>query len=98
MGFDEDAVERTAHLSTEKDIVDFLISFQELKNRGLDVKCIDVSLEAYPNDIENASKFCTHFSSFLEFGFDPTLIKNALVTYQNDKDKALEALLEGNIV
>ena len=97
MGFDREAIKRCFHLSKEKDILDFLILFQELKTKGHTAEHIQVSLDAFPGSLEKADQFCLHFSSLVEYGFDEQLIKKALVKYENDKEKSLEALLEGSI-
>jgi hypothetical protein len=97
MGFDTDIVNRSHHLDQDKDILEFLINFNELKLKGYELDHIQLSLQAFPNDTKKASVFIDHFKSLSEYGFDSQNIKMALIKFGNNRDEAFEYLVESNI-
>ncbi|KAI8907296.1 hypothetical protein EDD86DRAFT_51727 [Gorgonomyces haynaldii] len=95
MGFSQDGVRRASALyADEKDMIEFLIPFEELRQKGLRPDYVQLSLSAYPGDVQKCEQFCISMTSLAEFGFNLVDIKNALTKHKNNRDQALEELLK----
>jgi hypothetical protein len=95
MGFNSDSV-RVAkqHYSGEQDILDFLFLYEDLTRQGHDSEaverlCVLVGL----SDKASINAILTNVPYLHEMGFPPTECVEALFSSKNDKESALDLLL-----
>ncbi|KND05196.1 uncharacterized protein SPPG_00856 [Spizellomyces punctatus DAOM BR117] len=96
MGFSHEAVERGIinHARDEKKILDFAIAFEEHRHAGFKGDDIQVAIGLYDHDIAKERTFLEAYTALAEFGFPRERIREALVMKNNDRDQALDYLMQ----
>jgi hypothetical protein len=95
MGFERSRVARAVkHINTDdKKVLDFLLQLQALEDDGYDCCEAEIALHMNNYQLLNAKKFLESLRQLSEVGFDKENIVKALVKCNNDRDKALDILL-----
>ena len=95
MGFEKDDVQRAFGLygKQEKNVLDFLVAFKEIKPLGYDLDLIESALVLFDFQIDKSKSYLGSFKAFQEMGFSPEEIKKALVEKNLDREAALESLV-----
>ncbi|TPX59746.1 hypothetical protein SpCBS45565_g07663 [Spizellomyces sp. 'palustris'] len=96
MGFSREAVERGIinHARDEKKILDFAIAFEEHRQAGFKGEDIQVAIGLYDHDVAKERNFLEAYTALAEFGFPKERIREALVMKNNDRDQALDYLMQ----
>ncbi|XP_076101722.1 uncharacterized protein LOC143071358 isoform X1 [Mytilus galloprovincialis] len=94
MGFSRPRVARAVeHFGCdEKEIVDHLFNVDKMTEAGYDTYQSELALVLHKNDKQKAEAYLKMFKQFQELGFSGDRIKEALVKFENDGDKALDYL------
>ncbi|XP_052100183.1 uncharacterized protein LOC127734384 isoform X2 [Mytilus californianus] len=94
MGFSRPRVARAVENfgCDEKEIVDHLFSVDKMTEVGYDTYQSELALVLHKNDKQKAEAYLKIFKQFQELGFSGDRIKEALVKFENDGDKALDYL------
>jgi len=74
----------------------FLKECAARSNSGIQDDLIAESLSLFNYDTTNSRKFLKSFYSLAEFGFSKEIIKEALLMHDNDRERAIQYLLESN--
>lgn len=76
----------------EKEVIDHLCGVNNLSEKGFDTHHAEMVLLLYNNNLTRAEKYLDMFQQFQELGFSHDRIKEALVTNNLDREKALDFL------
>ncbi|XP_033749757.1 ubiquitin-associated protein 1-like isoform X3 [Pecten maximus] len=76
----------------EKEVIDHLCGVNNLSEKGFDTHHAEMVLLLYNNNLTRAEKYLDMFQQFKELGFSHDRIKEALVTNNLDREKALDFL------
>ncbi|XP_054159666.1 ubiquitin-associated protein 1-like [Oppia nitens] len=95
MGFERSRVARAVkHIDNDhKKVIDFLLQVQKLEESGYDCCESEIALHMNNYQIPEAKKFLESLRQLSEVGFDKREIIKALIKCNNDRDKALDILL-----
>ncbi|CAG2171257.1 unnamed protein product [Oppiella nova] len=95
MGFERSRVARAVkHMDNDhKKVIDFLLQVQTLEETGYDCCEAEIALHMNSYQISDAKKFLESLRQLSEVGLDKRDVIKALVTCNNDRDKALDVLL-----
>lgn len=95
MGFALSRVARACQLFGEDDkkVVEFLLQVQSLEEKNWPGDLAEKAIITNGNNIPEAVKFLEAFIQLLDLGFPEDKVSDALVRFQNDRDKALDHLI-----
>lgn len=94
MGFSKPRASRAVERfgEDEKEVIDHLCGVNKLSEDGFDTHHAETILLLYNNNVDKAEKYLNIFKQFKELGFSHDKIKEALVTSNLDREKALDYL------